>query len=212
MAPELEEGWVAHELAREFPELRLVTLTVACTPGRSSAGVRVRLQMASSKLTGARAIALRVQPVPSAYRVFYRLIGLDPDRDRTPVEEAALQRLIRGDYEARDLVRDALTLALVETGVPVLALDAAHVEGPLGLRTALRGERLGSGPYANDLPPGRLVVADAAGPRAVLFGAVEPACEPGPSTRSLRLAAVGVAGVPDIHVEEALWACVEALA
>jgi hypothetical protein len=49
------------------------------------------------------------------------------------------------------------------------------------------------------------VVADAAGPVAVLFG--EAALRGGvtPEARSLVLYSVGVPGVPPIHVEEALW-------
>ena len=45
----------------------------------------------------------------------------------------------------------------METGVPVWALDADRVEGELGLRPAQRGERLGEGEYAADVPAGRLV-------------------------------------------------------
>ena len=45
-------------------------------------------------------------------------------------------------------------VAVVETGVPVWALDAERVNGPLGLRGARAGERLGAGRYAHDLAPG----------------------------------------------------------
>ena len=104
------------------------------------------------------------------------------------------------------MLDDALTIAIMETGVPVWALDADRVEGELGLRPAHRGEQLGAGEYAHDLPSGRLVVADDAGPVGVLFGALAPGRGVSPETTRMTLLALQVASVPDIHVEEALWA------
>lgn len=206
-----EEGWIDTTLAAELPGLRLVSVKVACRPGPSPPGLQERLRMESGRVTGARAIALRREPVPSAYRVFFRLTGLDPDVTRTPVEEAMLQRLLHGGYESTDRVEDALLLGLVETGVPLAALDEAALDGPVGLRPARAGDRLGRGELANDLPPGRLLVADSAGPVAVLFGGVSPDHRVTASTRHVRLLAVGVSGVPAIHVEEALWVAAQAL-
>lgn len=207
----LDDGWIEAGLAAEFPELRLATTAVDCVPGASNEGLREQLRWVSDKMTGAKAIKLRRDPVPSAYRVFYRLVGLDPDQTRTPIEEAALGRLFHGDYRSAGLVDDALLLALVETGVPVYAVDEATLEGPVGVRPARSGERLGRGRYDPDLLPGRLVVADSARPVAALFGDVAPEHRVGPASRRVRLMAVGVAGVPRIHVEEALFACAEAL-
>jgi DNA/RNA-binding domain of Phe-tRNA-synthetase-like protein len=210
--PRLEDGWVERELALEFPELALVSLAVPARHGRTPPGLRERLRLLSSRFHGARAIQLRREPVPAAYRVFFRQAGLDPDRLRTPVEEAVVSRLVRGRFGGEGgIVEDALLLGLVETGVPVWALDDGRGDGPLGLRPALEGERLGHGELAADLEPGRLVVADARGPVAVLFGAIAAGCEPGRGSERLRLCAVQVAGVPAIHVEEALWLCAEAL-
>ncbi len=73
------------------------------------------------------------------------------------------------------------------------------------------GERLGEGEYAADLPAGRVIVADAAGPVAVLFGDLAPSRAPGRETARLRLFAVAVPGVPALHVEEALFGCADAL-
>ena len=211
--PQLEEGWVDRDLALEFPELRLVSLAVPARHGRTPPGLRERLRLLSSRFHGARAVALRREPVPAAYRVFFRQVGLDPDVDRTPAEEAARIRLVRGEFGGGgDVLGDALMLAVVETGVPVFALDDDRVDGPLGLRAAAAaGERLGEGDLASDVPAGRVVVADAARPVAVLFGAVAPSHQPGRRTRRLRVCAVGVAGVPALHVEEALWTCADAL-
>ncbi len=207
----LDDGWIAAELAAEFPELRLATVGVRCVPGPSPEGLRLQLRVLSDRMTGSRAVLLRVQPVPRAYRVFFRLVGLDPEQTPTPVEAAALGRLLHGDYGSRGLVEDALLAGLVETGVPLYAVDEAALEGPLGLRPARAGERLGGGADAPDLPPGRLVVADARRPVAALFGEVAPEHRPTRASRRLRIMAVGVAGVPRIHVEEALFGCAETL-
>jgi hypothetical protein len=45
----------------------------------------------------------------------------------------------------------------------------------------------------------------------VLFGAVAASHLPGPATPALRVFTLQVAGVPELHVEEALWTCAEAL-
>ena len=67
---------------------------------------------------------MRERPIPWAYRVFFRQIGLDPDRTRTPVEQLALERLHDGAFKSRGLPDDALTIAIVETGVALRAFDA----------------------------------------------------------------------------------------
>jgi hypothetical protein len=118
---------------------------------------------------------------------------------------------VQGGFASRGALEDALLVALVETGVPVWALDDARLDGPLGLRGAAPGERLGEGEYAADLVPGRVVVADATAAVAVLFGDVAPGRLPTRTSARLRLFAIAVPGVPALHVEEALFGCVEAL-
>jgi DNA/RNA-binding domain of Phe-tRNA-synthetase-like protein len=209
--PTLEEGWVGRELALEFPELRLVSM-VAPAPGRRTPSVlRERLALLADRFHGARALTLRSEPVPHAYRVFFRHVGLDPDAQRTPVEAAALDRLVQGGFASRGPLEDALLVAVVETGVPVWALDDGRLDGPVGLRGAAPGERLGEDEYAADLVPGRIVVADAGTPVAVLFGDVARSHRPTRDSARLRLFAVAVPGVPALHVEEALFGCAEAL-
>jgi len=193
--PELGEGLVDDEVRAEFPELRLRTIEVARGPGRTPPAVRDRLRRLSDRFRGAQALALRRQPIPSAYRVFFRHIGLDPDTTRTPVEEAAMQRLIRGAFEATNLLDDALLVALVETGVPLWALDAGAVAEPLGI--ALRD--------------GRLAVVDQEGLVAPLFGAPEPRVGVTRQTERTLLFAVQAPGVPAIFVEEAMWSCLGVL-
>src|SRR5205085_5468152 len=100
---------------------------------------------------------------------FFRQIGLDPDVNRIPSEEAAVARLVEGQFRSRDIIHDALLIALVETGVPVWALDADLVHaGGLGIRASVAGDRLGGGDAGDRLAPGRLVVLDAEAVHALL--------------------------------------------
>lgn len=206
------EGWVDAELADEFPHLRLVEVTADHVGGRSTPGARRWLRRLSSRFGGPQAIALRQNPIPHAYRVFHRHVGLDPDVQRTPIEAAAMDRLVHGGFRARGRLEDALLIALVETGVPVWALDDGALQGALGLRPAREGECLGSGDLAHDLVRGRLVVADEQDAAAVLFGPVAGGREVTRATARLRLYSVAVDGVPAIHLEEALDLCLDALA
>jgi DNA/RNA-binding domain of Phe-tRNA-synthetase-like protein len=209
---EPEYGWVDAALEEELPELRLWTLLAGEPPPRKSPPeLRRRLGMLASRFRGAEAIELRRRPVPHAYRVFFRQIGLDPDENRTPAEEAAMQRLMHGGFKSHGALEDALLLAVVETGVPVWALDDATLDGPLGMRMARADDpRPRADGFADDLPAGRLVVADAAGPVAVLFGEPDGKHAVTKRTEIIRLFSLQVGGVPDVHVEEALWTAVEA--
>jgi DNA/RNA-binding domain of Phe-tRNA-synthetase-like protein len=205
---ELTRGYVDATLAAEFPELGLVHTEVPVRPGRSPAPVRARLRGASDRFTGPKAVALRQQPIPWAYRVFFRHVGIDPDERRTPIEAIALERMRAGGFVSHGLVEDALLLATLETGVPVQAFDAAAVEGRLGLRLAESGEQLGR---HMPIPNGRVVVADEQRPLALLFGDAASDAAPGRSTTRLAIAAIRVKGVPGVSVEEALWTAVDTL-
>ncbi|WP_354701205.1 hypothetical protein DSM112329_01512 [Paraconexibacter sp. AEG42_29] len=212
--PVVEEGWVDHAVAAEFPGLRLrwMDRPAPASRGRASPeGLRMQLRRLSGRFSGAKAVALRREPIPHAYRVFFRSIGLDPDTTRTPIEALALDRLFDGGFVSRGHLEDALAVALIETCVGLWAVDAGRLDGPLGIRLARDGERLGTGEHADELPGGRLVVADAGAPVAVLFGDVAARMRPSASTRTLRVFALQVTGVPEIYVEEALWLCAEAL-
>jgi DNA/RNA-binding domain of Phe-tRNA-synthetase-like protein len=210
--PSSREAWIDERLRAEFPGLGLHWLTLpAPRLGRSPRGVRDHLDVLAARFRGADALLLRQRPVPHAYRVFHRHIGLDPDVTRTPVEAAVVERLVQGGFPSRGLLDDALTIALVETGVPVWALDAEAVAGGLRLRLTEREERLGGEPDAPPLPSGRIVVADDRVPLAPLFGELAPGRGVTRRTRTLLLYALRVDGVSLLEVEEALWACAEVL-
>ena len=205
-------GFVDEELSAELPGLRLDWMTMPRGPRTSPSALVRRLHALSNRYRGASVVAMRTQPVPHAYRTFFRQIGLDPDVDRIPAEQAAVSRLLQGGFRSRGALEDALLIALIETGVPVWALDADVIDpGGLGIRATVGGDLFGRGEHAYGVPPGRLVVADAQRIHAMLFGQVVPGHEAGSRTRRVALFSVGVEGVPAIHVEEALWVCAEAL-
>jgi len=204
-------GWIDPAVGEEFPELRVVEVTFDAAPGPSPPEVRAQLRHLSDRFRGAQAVAMRRQPVPHAYRVFFRHVGLDPDEHRTPVEAAAMRRLLEGHFRSDNLLDDALVIALVETGVPIWALDASAVRGRLGLRPGRPGERLGRSQTAPVLAPARLAVADEESPLAVLFGDLAPGHGVTRATRRMTLFALQVPGVPAIWVEEALWRCAQLL-
>jgi DNA/RNA-binding domain of Phe-tRNA-synthetase-like protein len=200
---------VAPELAEEFPELGLAFAAIDALPGRSPDAVKERLKALSNRYTGGKVIHMRQDPVPWAYRVFYRQVGIDPDTDRTPVERVALERLEWGGFRSRNIVDDALTIAIAETGVPVIAFDRDRVGTAIGLRLAGEGERLTE---TRPLSARQIVVADEDRPLAVLFGEVSEDAGVTPKTRAMVLAALQVKGVPRISVEEALWTAAETIA
>lgn len=208
----IEEGWIAAEVSAEFPDLRLRWIEIDGPATRdTSEALRARLRLLSNRFHGAQAIAMRSDPIPLAYRAFFRGIGLDPDATRTPVEAAAMTRLMEGGFTSHGRLADALLIALVETGVPLWAVDSAALDGPLGIRQAAHSERLGAGQYANDIVPGTLVVADAGGVVGILFGDLAPERVPRGPCPQISVFTVQVDGVPELHVEEALWSCQEAL-
>ncbi len=213
-APRL--GWRSAEVQAEVPELQLLLLDVEVAREQSLLGasppdIQLSLRERSSRFRGARAVGIRREPVAAAYRIFFRHIGLDPDIQRTPIEAIVLERMLRGGFLSGGLLADVLLLALADTSVPVWALDADTLRGQPGVRPSGEAEPLGRAAAALPLPAGRLVVADAAGALAPLFG--EPAAPHAPASRSRRLTlyAVQVQGVPTLYAEEALWHAANAL-
>jgi len=187
--PEVRLGEVDPTLAAELPGLWLAWSAFDAVPGPSPPELRERLRALSDDFRGPQAIALRQQPIPQAYRIFFRHIGFDPDVRRVPVEALALERMQHGRFRSRSLLDDALVIATMETSVPVWALDGDRLAGAPALRSH----------------GGRLVVAGDDGPVAELFG--DPAAGHGvtPGTRRIVLYSVAVPGVPPLHVDEALW-------
>ena len=187
--PEVHVGAVDPVREAELPGLWLAWSAFDAVPGPSPPELRERLRALSDEFRGPQAIALRQQPIPQAYRIFYRHIGFDPDVRRVPVEALALERMQRGRFRSRSLLDDALVIATIETSVPVWALDGDRLAGAPALRS----------------DGGRLVVAGDEGPVAELFGDPAPGHGVTPQTRRIVLYSVGVPGVPPLHLDEALW-------
>jgi len=196
--PVVREGLVT----APYPGLRLAWTDVEAAPARTPRELRDRLRAAADRIRGPDAIELRRRDVPHAYRVFFRHIGIEPDEVPTPVEAIVRRRLRQGGLPPQGLVEDALTVAVLETGVALWAFDAERVEGDLHLRPATPGED----------GPERLVIADAAGPVAVLFEPPAGRAAVTRATRRIALVAVAVPGVPDLSVQEALWTAWDILA
>ena len=206
----IETGWIDSDLEVEFPELGLRWVAHEGGAGRTPPEIKERLRKLSDRYTGGKAVHLRQEPIPWAYRVFFRQVGIDPDDHRTPAEQAALDRMKHGSFRSRNVLDDALVIATVETGVPVMALDADKVTTPIGLRLSHEGERLG-GDTGRPLSVRQIVVADPDRSVAVLFGDIAEERGVSPATGRMLLCSVQVKGVPEIAVEEALWTVTEVL-
>jgi DNA/RNA-binding domain of Phe-tRNA-synthetase-like protein len=206
--PSPRQGWVAPHVAAEFPGLGIASIEVDARRRPSPDPVRRRLRVLSDRFFGSHAIHMRERQIPWAYRVFFRQIGLDPDRTRTPVEQLALDRLHDGAFRSRGLPEDALTIAIVETRVALRAFDAERIEGSLCIRDSAPGESLDGG---RELAQGTLTIADERAPVALLFGAAGTGREVDAATRRIAIAAVQVKGVPQMAVDEALWMAAAAL-
>jgi DNA/RNA-binding domain of Phe-tRNA-synthetase-like protein len=204
-----ETGWIEPALGDEFPGLSIVSTALDSATGRSPEALKERLRSLSDRIAGAQAIQLRQKPIPWAYRVFFRHIGLDPDTTRTPIEQLIFERMHDGRFKSRNRIEDALTIAMVEVGVALRAFDADRVEGRVGLR--LSAEREGFEGRVSPLPEGTIVVADEKRPLGILFDRTAEGRGVKRGTRRVLLTAIGVRGVPDIAMEEALWVASSAL-
>ena len=210
--PELEQGWVDAELAEEFPDLASVDARAWTRGSGRSAATSCASACAcmASRITGGHVIHMRQDPVPWAYRVFWRQVGIDPDTDRTPVEQIALDRLQAraacepepagrrdhdrhaGDRRARDRVR-----------------RRAGGRGELGLRAHRRRRAAGRiGPPAVE-PPDRDRRRATTRWRSLVRRGGRGARRHADRPRAWCSRSIQVKGVPLISVEEALWTVVE---
>ena len=108
-------GAIEPQLAAEFPglELRWIACTRAAAQPARCASACAAL---SDRGRGARVVAMRTQPIAHAYRAFYRHTGLDPDVTRIPSEAGGAAPLLEGGFRSHGRIRDALLIALIETG------------------------------------------------------------------------------------------------
>jgi DNA/RNA-binding domain of Phe-tRNA-synthetase-like protein len=189
----LRRAPVLGALRGELPELALWTAEVTAKPAKSPTAVRRRLKQLANATGTAR------ESAPWAYRVLLRQLGVDPAEVRGLAERLALRPDELQGQGTAGLPGDALAIATLETGVPLLAFDAAKLHGDLALRRARPGEAF----------DGRVVIADERSPVAALFGETTAAVIPSAKTKRIALAALQAKGVPDLSVEEALWTAIE---
>jgi len=193
-----QPGFVDPLVSAEFPGLRLRWVTLAAHPGPSPPALRAQLGELANRYRGAGVVTMRTKPIPQAFRAFFRQIGLDPDVDRIPSEAVAVARLVQGGFVSVDVVADACLVALIETGIPVWALDAERIDDAgLGIRIDAAGG---------------MIVGDGSVTCGALFEEPLPAVAVASRTRRVTLFAVAVDRVPEIHVEEALWCASQLLA
>lgn len=207
--PAVRRGWVAAELAEELPGLEVYSLAVAARPAKTPDAIRERMRELAGRITGAKVVQSRQDSVPWSYRVLWRRLGVDPDSDRTPVESLMVQRLEHGGLPSHGMPNDAIVVATLETGVPVVVVDAAKVDGEPGLRPALAGETLGGAEGA--LRRGEVVYADERAPLARLDGEVAADRAVGEETTAMLVCALAAAAVSRIEIDEALWIAAELL-
>lgn len=208
--PQRRPGWVHRRVREELPGLAVHQLAVAARAVRSPPEVRHRLVALSDRYTGSEVIQMRRRPIPWAYRVTFRHVGLDPDEQLTAPEALAMRRMREGRLSSQNFVLDAVTVAVAETGVDVRAFDDERLQGEVGVRPAHPGERLEE--RATPLPAGSLVLCDERHVLGQLFGVPASRAQVGRGTRRVRLVALAVKGVPTMAVDEALWQATTILA
>jgi TetR/AcrR family transcriptional regulator len=190
----LKRAPVLDPLRSEFPELALWTVEVAASARPSPQSVLRRLR--EPRPGAAQAEGARRESAPWAYRVLARQLGVQPLRDEPPADSGGLPR-------------DALAIATEQTGVPLVAFDAAKLNGSLALRRTRDGELLGKN--GSELDEGTVVIADRERPVAVLLGEGANDSEVSSRTDRIVIAAIQAKGVPTLAVEEALWTSIEVL-
>lgn len=187
---DIEIGWIDHRVAAEFPDLdlRYVVLETGLEP--SPPEMRGQLADMSTRFRGPQAMSLPSKPVPSAYRAFFRQVGLDPEVVRNPAEAVSYDRIMRGTFRSYNRVADAIVATIVETHIALGALDADTLSEPLGIRPG---------------DDGVLNIVDADHTIGALFDRPLAEFEPTLHTRRIAITAVGVAGVHAWQLDYALW-------
>ncbi len=167
----------------EFPGLALAWMTVEVRPlAPVRGGSRSGCAQLSDRVHGASVVAMRTQPIPHAYRAFFRQIGLDPDATRIPSEEAAVARLAARRLSLDRSARGRAADRAGRDGRPGVGAEG----GPGRRRRAWhphdRAAGSGSGPSSEPLAAGRLVGRGrSAASTPLLFGPIAPGHERGSS-------------------------------
>jgi len=185
---------VTDAVRADFPRLELwVTWVAVPSARRSPRALKDRLAEVDDRVRGLPVGGLRRDPVAASYRGFARQIGLDPDVERNPLEQLAIERLTAGRLVSDGPLRDAMTVAMLETGVPLWAIDAEAVYGWLRVDVD---------------DAGRLAMCDERGPVVPLL--MDPGAQVRvPAKRKATMTAIvyalKVGDVPASTLEETFW-------
>jgi len=192
---ELIRGEVASEVAAEFPGLEVVSTVGALRSTKTPTGLAAELAAAADRIDGAGAAHAAIGTVPAATRALLRQLGMDPERVPCTVDAVIRRRLMEGGFRPAGVVADALTLAVLELGIPLVALDGSAVEGAVGIARAKGG--------SSQWSEGNLLLEDQVRPVARLFA--EPFADLLPDRRATTVRVVAVA-VPGVESEFAALA------
>lgn len=158
-------GSVDGVVAQRLPGLGLIWIELeAADRARDRSGIGVELAIAADRIRGPDAVRAPTQPVAAACRAFRRELGMDPDAatGSFTLESLIRRRLVDGGFPSRGMISDALTLSVLEFGLPLQAFAAGAIAPPLGIRQAHEGE--------GSFSTAELVVADSEMALAGLFG------------------------------------------
>lgn len=213
LEPPPNPGWIAPDVVEEHPGLDFFWWTEETEwRRRAPRWARDRLARLSTRIDGPAVLQAHLEDAPAAHREFLRRIGRDPNSDHSPQEAAYHQRIFHGRFPVRDELQDLLLIVLIETGVPIWAVDAERIDGELGLRRSLAGElqgpRIGPGrPTPDPITRSEPVVVDGGGVVAELGREPRDTHRATYKTGRTTFFCARVPGLPALRVEEAIWLC-----
>ena len=128
----IHECSVAVVLADEFPGIGLLTCTASAARS-SSSGVVEELEALAQRMNCAKAVHIQAEPVAAAYRALRVGLGMEGDAGDSGLEGIVRRRLIEGGFRSGGQPADAITIATLETGVPIAQLAVDQDELTLGV-------------------------------------------------------------------------------
>jgi hypothetical protein len=128
----IHECAVAAAVAEEFPGIGLLSCTTKAARS-SSSGVVEELEALAQRINGAKAVLIQTEPVAAAYRALRVGLGMEGESGDSSLEGIVRRRLIEGGFRTAGQPIDAITIATLETGVPIQQFAAEPVELVLGV-------------------------------------------------------------------------------
>jgi len=189
---EILAGAVSPEVESEFPGIGVRFCFVAGGPSKTPAGLSQELDLAADRITGAQAVRVAAEPVAALYRALRAQLGMDPSVGEGTAEDVIRRRLLEGGFRPSGIPADAITLATLETGIPLWAF---------GVSKALSGPRIS---LWSDPSTGVVELRSDDLRMATLFGEPHPEFEVTRKSEQMCLVALVAPGVVPEIVELAL--------